>query len=375
MRLSTIFILGLMTALFFTSCEETPVETPSYNIPDTYNFANVYFQGQTDRLNKMGEITTYIKTAHSFDSTNSNALDAAKIKDMYDANSGQYFTDALLNASTKKLKNKTISTEVSNFENYMDQVAAVSLNTNQVAANGQAGIATKNSGDSYLLNANGIELTQIIEKGLMGACFYYQATAVYMGSTKMDVDNEIVVPNEGTDMEHHWDEAFGYFGVSTTFPTTTSGLLFWGKYCNKHELTYPLNDKMMDAFLKGRAAISAKDEVTRDEQIAELRKNWELVVAATAIYYLNKSKDKLTTDPVSSYHGLSEGFAFIMSLKYGAGTGSITEANVNTILTDLFGSSDPLQANNYNVTEAKIEAAKTALVSYFTDLASVKDTL
>ena len=48
---------------------------------------------------------------------------------------------------------------------------------------------------------------------------------------------------------------------------------------------------------------------------------------------------------------------------------------MNTILTDLFGSSDALQANTYNVTVAKVEATKTALVGIFTDLAAVKDSL
>ena len=131
----------------------------------------------------------------------------------------------------------------------------------------------------------------------------------------------------------------------------------------------------MDAFLKGRAAISAKDLTTRDEQIAEIQKNWELVVGATAIYYLNSVIDGLGTDPASDHHGLSEGFAFIMSLKFGA-TGSITSSNVDAILVNLFDSADPLQANVYNAANAtRLEAAKDALVSYLTELAACKDTL
>jgi hypothetical protein len=176
-------------------------------------------------------------------------------------------------------------------------------------------------------------------------------------------------------MEHHWDEAFGYFGVPKDFPTNTTGLVFWGKYCNVHEGGYPLNQRIMDAFLKGRAAISANDLTTRDEQIAILRKDWELVVAATSIYYLNKAKATLVSDPVAAFHGLSEAYGFISSLKYGAGTNSITPNNVDDILAALFGSADAMQANNYTVTDAKIEAAKNSLVTYFTDLADVKDQL
>ena len=364
---------AVAVALTFTACETPQPNDNSYTVPTTYNFDNVSYSGQTARLNMMAEITTYIKTAHV---ANAPALSSVKLQDMYGDNTGNHFTDAALNTSTKQLKNKTVVTAQPKFDSYLAAAALTSLNTNKTAASGQAGIASNNAGTKhYLLNANGIEWAQIIEKGLMGACFYYQGTAVYMGDSKMNVDNTIVNAGEGTDMEHHWDEAFGYFGVPTDFPTNTSGLVFWGKYCNKHESVFPLNQKMMDGFLKGRAAISAKDIPTRDAQITELRKQWELVVAATAIYYLNNAKDNLGSDAAAAAHELSEVFGFIMSLKYGAGTGSITTTQVDAILTALFGNSDPFIANTYNVTATKIEAAKTALTGYFADLDPVKNTL
>jgi hypothetical protein len=362
-------ILALIT-IGFSSCE--PTEDTGYTIPSTYNFENVSYSGQTKRLDMMAEISSYVKAAAD---TGAVALDASKIKDMYGDNTGNHFSDPELDTATNQLKNKTISTERSNFESYMDAVAVASQSNSMTASNGQAGVAVKNSGSRYLMDANGVELAQIIEKGLMGACFYYQGTAVYLGASKIDGDNTTVVDGEGTEMEHHFDESFGYFGVPTDFPTNTSGIAFWGKYCNKHESVYPLNAKMMDAFLKGRAAISAKDMTTRDEQIAEIRKQWELVVAASGIYYLNNVVEGFGTDVAADLHELSEAFGFIMSLKFGAGTGSITASEVNTILTDLFGSSDPLQANLYNVDLTQIDDAKTALVGYITDLANVKDTL
>lgn len=362
--------LLLLLAISFTACEP---ENNNYTIPETYNFSNVDYSGQSTRLAKLGAIITYAKTAHVSGAT---ALDAAKLKDMFGANTGNHFTDTTLNAaSSKQLKDKTIASEQSNFESYMDALATASTSTSMAASDGQAGIAANNAGNKfYLLNANGIELTQIIEKGLMGACLYYQATAVYMGSGKMDVDNTTVNPGQGTTMEHHWDEAFGYFGVPIDFPTSQTGAVYWGKYCNTHEAVYPLNTKMMNAFLKGRAAISAKDLTTRDAMITELRKQWELVVAATAIYYLNNAKANLGVDNAVAYHELSEVFGFIMSLKYGA-AGTITNAQVDTILTNLFGNSNPLSASTYTVDNTKIEAAKTALVGYFTDLSAVKDSL
>ncbi len=71
----------------------------------------------------------------------------------------------------------------------------------------------------------------------MGAVFFYQATNVYFGSGKMDVDNTTAEdPAAGkyyTEMEHHFDEAFGYFGAPTDFLTNTNNLRFWAKYCDK----------------------------------------------------------------------------------------------------------------------------------------------
>jgi hypothetical protein len=371
---NTLLATTAALALGFTSCQ--PDDDFSYTVPETYSFDNVSYSGQTARLDMMAEITSYIKTAHV---ANATALDGAKIKDMYGDNTGNHFSTSDLNSSTKQLKSKTISTEQNNFEAYMDAVALASQSTGITASNGQAGIAANNAGTKfYLLNENGIEFAQVIEKGLMGACFYYQGTSVYMGAGKMDVntiDNTTIIEDEGTEMEHHWDEAFGYFGINKDFPTNTTDIRFWGKYVNKHETAYPLNKIVMDAFLKGRAAITAKDIETRDAQIEILRKNWELVVVATSIYYLNLIKDDLGPDPVAAYHGLSEVYGFISSLKHGTGASGITTSQVNNILTDLFGSSDALQANNYNVTVAKIEATKTALVGVFTDLAAVKDTL
>jgi hypothetical protein len=359
--------LALIT-IGFSSCE--PTEDTGYTIPSTYNFDNVSYSGQTERLDMLGEIVTYIKTAHS---ATASPLDASMLKSMY-ANDSFAVWD---NNGTygKNLRSKTSAAFQDAFDTYLDAAALASQSTGNTASNGTAGVISKNDNTStYLLNENGMELAQIIDKGLMGACFYYQGTNVYLGSGKMDADNTDVVPGEGTEMEHHWDEAFGYFGVPVDFPTNTTGIRYWGKYCNKHEDVdeYPLNAKMMDAFLKGRAAISANDLTTRDAQIAEIQMNWELVVGATAIYYLNSVIDGLGNDAGSDHHGLSEGFAFIMSLKFGA-TGSITSSEVDAILVNLFGSADPLQANVYDAADlSKLEAARDAIAGYLTELESCK---
>lgn len=353
---------------FATACKK---DKP-YEIPTTYNFDNVNYSGQTNRLSMLTEIATYMKTAHI---ANAAPLDAQKLKDMY-ANANNPFTDAALNTSGKQLKDKTASSEQTKFEVYMDSIAAASQYTsNTTPSNGTAGIVFKNDGTTgYLVNRNGVELTQIIEKGLMGAALYYQATAVYLGSGKMDVDNETVVDGEGTAMEHHWDEAFGYFGVPTDFPTNVTGLLFWGKYCNARNTLMGSNATLMDAFLEGRAAISNKDLERRDELIDTIRQEWERVVAATAISYLNAAKESLGNDAGVTHHALSEAFAFVYSLQFGGNQG-ITTSQVSSILVTFAGSADPLQANFYGTTTQQLQSAIDALAGYFPSLESIKNDL
>lgn len=343
------------TTTLFTACDE---ETPNYEIPTTYDFENVDYSGQTQRLAQLTEMKAYLITAELEGAT----LDANKLHAMYAndaANAGFVGTYD----DSKQLRNKTLAAVQPLFDALIDSVAAASLSANAVAAQGQAGVATSNNGTKkYLLNANGVEYTQFIEKGLMGACFYYQAATVYTGPDKMNADNETVTPGEGTAMEHHWDEAFGYAGIPTNFPTSTDGLAFWGKYSNVVNATLGTNQAWMDAFLKGRAAISNKDLATRDEAIVELRAVWEQIVAGTAIHYFNVAMNN-ENDWAVRAHALSEATAFVFGLQFNADK-TMTNAQVDALIAMLGGSSDLTSLNFYNTTNADIQAAKDALAGY-----------
>lgn len=367
-------------AIGFSSCKKDEIKDDKYTIPTTYEgFENVSYSGQTDRLNMLAAMSTEIKKAHV---VGADPLSATKLVDMYKRQNNA-FDDATLNSSSKELFNKTWEADTTLFTTILDSAAAASAHTSATASNGVPGILASADGKKkYLFNSKGVELVQIFEKGLMGACFKYQATAKYFGEGKMgvDVDNEKVTDGKGTDMEHHFDEAFGYFGAPKDFPSNDASTnKFWAKYTNTVNGAYTsINKTMMDAFLKGRAAITNKDLTTRDEQITILRKNWEIAAAGAAIHYINDAIGHLTTataDQAKALHEMSEAYAFIMCLKYGVGAGAITTAHVNTILTDAFGNSNPLEANLYNTTIAKLEAARTAIVSHITELDSVKETL
>ena len=269
-------LLGIaLTATFiFTACDDENTEAANgldYEIPSTYNFENVSYTGQTQRLDMLEELTAYMKTANE-----GAVLDAQQMLDMY-ANENSAFENSSLNqADSKELENKTVEGDISRFQTFIRDFAAATVAANGgVGRNGTPGVVISNDGSAqYFFDENGFEHIQLIEKGLMGACFYFQANSIYLSPSKMDVDNEEIVEGNGTEMEHHWDEAFGYLGVPTDFPNNIDGIRFWGKYSNGRDPLLETNEALMNAFIKGRASISNKDLDTRDEQIEIIRNEW-----------------------------------------------------------------------------------------------------
>ena len=142
-------------------------------------FDNVSFLGQTDRLNMLSEMISTID-----EGTSGTAPDATTLLNMY-ANENSPFSDPALNASSKDLRSKTYSglgaIDANEIEDYINAFAQdAAMYKDSTWSPGQPGIVTKADGSgSYFLNADGVEYSEIIEKTLMHAVFYYQACEVY----------------------------------------------------------------------------------------------------------------------------------------------------------------------------------------------------
>ncbi|PHI21864.1 DUF4856 domain-containing protein [Lewinellaceae bacterium SD302] len=359
MNLTIKLLPFLIFVLLFTGCDDDDNGSqPDLQVPTSYNdFENVSYDGQTQRLAQMTEITAYMKSAN----TSGVELDAARLQAMYANAEGAMFAGTY--DDSKQLRSKTLSSVQADFESYFDNIALAST-SDVAAADGVAGVSVSQDGTKqYLLNENGVEYTQVIEKGLMGACFYYQATAVYMGDERMNVDNEVIEPGEGTEMEHHWDEAFGYFGVPEAFPVDTDGAVFWGKYCNDRDALLGTNAELMNALLKGRAAITADRLDLRDEAIDEARNAWERVVAGTAVHYLNSTMSNWD-DFALRAHAQSEAVAFIYSLKFNEDK-TLTNAQVDDYLERVGGSTDFNEMDFYEIDREVIEAVRDEMGAAF----------
>jgi len=196
----------------------------------------------------------------------------------------------------------------------------------QVAANGVAGLITRESnGATVLVDKNGREFTQLIEKGLMGSVFYNQIYNTYFSDARTGDEVENTILREGSnynDMEHHWDEAFGYWNPPLDFTSNwpserASEDRFWSHYSNTVDPSLGTNALIMDAFKEGRAAIVNNDLATKNAKRIAIAAHLELVAAATAVHYLNESLTALNSGDIGdAFHVMSEVWAFTNALKY-----------------------------------------------------------
>lgn len=334
------YILGsLSLALFtFTSCsdDDTIIEEQGLVVPETYTFernetTTVDFEGQSSRLLMLQEMGNYIKDQAAV----SAIVDVTVLDNMY-ANTNNPFSTTELNVSGKQLRNKTAASkdyfvnlggggsiveqaEVrSYFETQFDDANAASQGA--AASANVAGFYVDGT-STRLFAANGLEPQQVLLKGMMGACFMDQIVNNYLSSAvldestnKEDNTNKVLVSGYNyTNMEHKWDEAYGYiYGAG--------GGKYWDSYINQVAADADfssIKENIEVAFRKGRAAIVANNYTVRDEQIAIIKSNLAKVPAVRAVYYLKNGKSKLITDNgAKAFHAISEAYGFIMSLRY-----------------------------------------------------------
>ena len=164
---------------------------------------------------------------------------------------------------------------------------------------------------------DGVDMSQMVNKVLIGAVPYYQATGVYLNGL-LERDNSEA--RDGTDpytaMEHAWDEAFGYFGAARdyfrytdeqlagsvddfTFDSNGDGSIDFKSEYNfglsrnaakrdKGGSGVDLTQQIFNAFLAGRTAITNQGsvaDISAHRQAAA--EGMEKVIAATVVHYIN----------------------------------------------------------------------------------------
>lgn len=329
--------------------------------PDTYTFerlgeTTVSFTGQTTRL-KMA--------ASLFNKLNDENVNSASLLQMFDDGTGftadsgasaeEIASIEALNNSGKKLANKTaaygdasVQPKITGF--LSEYANDVSTSFVVDASPGVAGTYVTSS-RTVRVNGKGMELNQVFAKSLIGALVMDQVAYGYLSSVKIgdDVDNDTSALGAGeyTTREHHFDEGFGYvYGQESDVTTASSpqgnGILF-NKYLKKvNESEEPgLATEIYDAFKLGRAAIVANNSIVRDEQAEIVKTKMSRVILHKAAHYLRgaaEAKAAADVDYADYFHGLSEGYGFILSLQFtydADGMNYFSHSEVETMLSTL----------------------------------------
>ncbi|MEQ8907234.1 DUF4856 domain-containing protein [Ekhidna sp.] len=365
-----IFTLLLGITIFSTSCGSDDDPRIVIDVPATYTFtrdgeSTVSFGGQTTRTLMAEEIASALG-----DPTLSEATIDAMFAHEEGAND---FLDTDLNASDKSVRSKTaasadffsantpLSAKIkADFDRWIaEQVAEVFPNWEVDAEAGVAGQIQQAGGSSVrYVNGKGLELNQAFAKGLIGALFVDQIVNNYVSTSVLDAGNNVPDNNAGvlsegksyTNMEHKWDEAYGYAYAKASNEADPNATLgendsFLYKYIGRVEGDADfagIADEIYNAFKLGRAAIVAGDYEVRDAQAEIIREKISTVVAVRAVYYLQQGKAGLeqeTVDYASVFHSLSEGLGFVYGLQFTRQPNSespyFTNAEVNAMMDDL----------------------------------------
>ncbi len=325
----------------------TTVNT-NYTVPTTYTFSNVSYNNQLILLAMADQLVAKVNTANS----NANVTVSAQLlTDMFN-NTGGYFNDSALqlNASGLRLADYFPAAAKTDMLNYFDSTATGTVYPSSV-----------NPTKLYLLSTNGVYYSQVIKKAMMGMCAY-QIANVYMADS-VNASTDTIV------LEHYWDAAFGLFGVPVTFPTTTTGLRYFGSYSNQVNAGLQSNSTIMNAFLKGRAAIPNNDLTTMKAQAFTLINAFDSLDAAAIVQEMHETNTNIEAgDAVAAYGTLSESLGFVRNLAYNNSPKRIiTDAQIQQLLA-LYDSANPNSPNLYNfvgvnagLTVSQIEAKTNAI--------------
>lgn len=318
---------AFVAAVFaFASCKKTDngPGVKAYTVPTTYSFGNTNNSKATSRIQMAVELDNYLKSANT--GTAVVPLNATVVANMFN-NTGNPFSNASLNTSGVNLMENMSDGNL--FKSFADSV--VIYNTGVTAAQGTGGFVPRGT-NKIIVGPRGLEYGQAYTKGIMSGLFFKEAMRILT----------LVKSIPATDTasaQAAWDDAFAYLAVPTNYDssvtyasTDANRPLLWGGYLAERGKPIQAGGTIFQAFLKGRAAIGAYDQVVRDEQADIIMAKWEQLAVAAALNYVTAPT---ASSAIGNYgtqlHALSEGFGFVAAFKYRPASSKLSEADYQTL--------------------------------------------
>ncbi len=329
-------LLLIVVSLFLSACgsddvEPDPTDETKIEVPQAYVFDSRFVEGESS-VSYSGQVVRNLLLQDLKATTDSVGKDGAKSVTVDDLLQFYAYDDAM------NLKTLTTTGSIAALESHYSALSTGKNLVGKISGDPVIGYnrtaddlvrewfkeIADNSQDSNKLGTamayttdDGVDMSQMVNKVLIGAVPYYQATGVYLNGL-LERDNSEARDGEDpyTAMEHAWDEAFGYFGAARDYARYSDDQLAGsvddftfdsdsdGSIDFKSEYNFGLSrnagkrDKggtgvdftkdIFDAFLAGRTAITNQgsvEEISAHRQAAA--EGMEKVIAATVVHYIN----------------------------------------------------------------------------------------
>ena len=307
-------VIALLSLIIF-SCSKNEVKTDPLVVPTSYDAATFATNIAPEALLRADYV--------AFE----NEIKKARTK-------GTVVETATLNASFAKSISglstayyKTLVPTINEKISRASKANATYLLGKTPAENGVGGVA-----GAYIFDEKGLDLEQVISKGLFGAFHYNQGATILTNPTQANLDKAIY-----------------YFGANPLFPNTNNATkspspdVYLANYVARR--TKGSGGIYLDVkagFIKAQAAIKAGSNYNkeRDEAIEAILLGWEKGNAATIINYFNDVYVKLSIVPatdanrIGGLHSLGEAIGFLGGFK-GISKKKITDAQIDELLAKM----------------------------------------
>jgi ribosomal protein L20 len=310
---NSLFLLAFSTSLFSCDEETTDVTFPTLEVPTTY------------------ESTNYESNASTELAVRSNL--SALVSKMQVGRTGTKVSEsellALFNAANPSLKSITTSYYAEKTPVWLAELAKASGGTFNptTAPAGNGGVY-----GGYLFDENGLEMEQVVEKGLFGAALYNHALTVIKSNTiaASDIDRLVAI-----------------FGAHPSFQNSDAVAQNKDVFSAKYAARRDKNDgkgfytSIKTNLITAKTAIEKGQNYNqdRDKALSDFRYNWEKSNMATVINYLSFTISKLNksnatdTDKASALHAYGEAVGLVHGWKgVSANDKAISDAELDQIL-------------------------------------------
>ena len=344
-------ILSVAAAAFLFACDsdDSNEVQPEFQVSDTYS-SSTFAANTTELANLQSSFSSLVSTAKA--GRTGEAVEVADLQADYTAGSPSVADN------TSSWYNSQLTGE----DGYFAELAAASGNTWAPGeTDGEGGVY-----GGYLFDENGMEVEQLIDKGLYGALLYNQAQELLAQPANAAAP----------------DQVLALFGANPAFPNSDNAAnvatpdAFMAKYVARRDALdgNGIYTKLNYEFRRWQSAIAAGNTAEQQAATAAIAELWEKGSAATAINYLHSAISKLSaTNPSeaevgSALHAYAEAIGFIQGF-YTLENKLISDAQIEQLSQQLLAPIDGEASSYLFATEAATELPR--MVNAIAELQSI----